>query len=300
MHHFTHGWLNPGFAYTVSVIGALIGLYCTGRARAVSEGAARVKWLTIATVAIGGAGVWLAHFTAMLGFDVVDSPVRYSPALTAASLALSLGAVGVGLFLVGYREPSTAQILRAGGVTGAGLLGMHFTGMAAVDVAGEITYGPKLVALSALIAVVAATAALWFSTTVDGRLPIAGASALMAAGVCGMHYTAMAAVGVELDRTGLSVVEGVRPLGLIVAVALVSAVTMTVMATVALQAMTTEEFAGDGPATLTKPEPVGLAAAGFSATPTATARARATATEPIRLDMPITPGLRHREARAPY
>jgi hypothetical protein len=84
-------------------------------------------------------------------------------------------------------------------------------------------------------------------------------------------------------------VEGVRPLGLIVAVAVVAAVTMTVMATVALQAMTTEEFAGDGPATLTEPEPVGLAAAGFART--------APASEPIRLDMPITPGLRRREAR---
>lgn len=284
VHHFTHGWLNPGFAYAVSLIGALIGLYCTARARAVRAGAPRVKWLTIATVSIGGAGVWLAHFTAMLGFDVVSSPVRYSPALTAASLALSLGAVGVGLFMVGYRDPNTAQILRAGGITGAGLLGMHYTGMAAVDVAGEITYQPKLVALSALIAVGAAASALWFSATVVGRLPMVGAATLMAAGVCGMHYTGMAGVVVRLDTTGLAAVEGVRPLGLIVAVALVAAVTMTVMATVALQAMTTEEFAGDGPATVTKPAPVGLAAAGF-ATPVS---------DPIRLDMPITPGLRRR------
>ncbi|MDG4822701.1 MHYT domain-containing protein [Asanoa sp. WMMD1127] len=286
VHHFTHGWLNPGFAYAVSVIGALIGLYCTARARSLREGAARVKWLTIATVAIGGAGIWLAQFTAMLGFDVVNSPVRYSPGLTAASLALSLGATGVGLFLVGYREPSTAQILRAGGITAAGLLGMHYTAMAAIDVAGEIVYQPQLVALSALIAVVAATGALWGSVTVDGRLPIAIASGLLAAGVCGMHYIAMAAVGVRLDLTGLASVEGVRPLGLIVAVALVSAVTMTVMATVALQAMTTEEFGGEGPATVTaaEPEPVGLAAAGFAAP----------GAEPIRLDMPITPGLRRR------
>jgi NO-binding membrane sensor protein with MHYT domain len=290
VHHFTHGWINPGFAYAVAAVGALIGLYCTARARTLRQGPGRVKWLTIATVAIGGAGVWLAHFTAMLGFDVVDSPVRYSPALTAASLALSLGAVGIGLFLVGYREPSTAAILRAGGITGAGLLGMHYTGMAAVDVAGEISYQPRLVALSALIAVVAATAALWFSATVAGRLPIAVASGLMAAGVCGMHYTAMAGVRVELDRTGLGTVNGVRPLGLIVSVALVFAVAMTLMATVALQAMTTEEFAGDGPATVTRAEPVGLAAAGFGP-PT---------TEPIRMDLPITPGLRLREGRAPY
>ncbi|MEV4538903.1 MHYT domain-containing protein [Asanoa sp. NPDC049518] len=296
VHHFTNGWLNPGFAYAVSVTGALVGLYCTARARSVREGAARVKWLTIATVAIGGAGVWLAHFTAMLGFDVESSAVRYSSGLTAISLALSLAAVGVGLFLVGHGQPSLAQILRAGAMTGTGLLGMHYTGMAAVNVAGELTFQPQLVALSAVIAVLAATAALWFSVTVTGRLPIAAASAVLAAGVSGMHYTAMAGIGFELDQTGLTVVTGVRPLVLIVAVAVIAAVTMTVMATVALQAMTTEEFAGDGPATVTEPEPVGLAVAGFAAPATA----RTTATEPIRLDMPITPGLRRREARAPY
>ncbi|MEV0713102.1 MHYT domain-containing protein [Asanoa sp. NPDC050611] len=291
VHHFTNGWLNPVFAYAVSIVGALVGLYCTARARQVRPGAPRVKWLTIATVAIGGAGIWLAHLTAMLGFDVEDSPVRYSPGLTAVSLALSLGAVGVGLFLVGYRDPTTAQILRAGGVTGAGLLGMHYTGMAGVNVAGEITFQPRLVAASALIAVVAATAALWFSVTVNGRRKIAGASVVMATGVCGMHYTAMAAVGVERDEVGLAAVTGVRPMVLIVSVAVISAVTMTVMATVALQAMTTEEFAGDGSATVSAPEPVGLAAAGFAAP---------VAADPIRLDMPITPGLRRRESRFPY
>ncbi|GAA1884401.1 MHYT domain-containing protein [Asanoa iriomotensis] len=290
VHHFTNGWLNPVFAYAVSIVGALVGLYCTARARQVRPGAPRVKWLTIATVAIGGAGIWLAHLTAMLGFDVEGSAVRYSPALTAISLAFSLAAVGVGLFLVGYGDPSTAQVLRAGGITGAGLLGMHYTGMAGVNVAGEIVFQSRLVAVSALIAVVAATAALWFSVTVDGRLPIAGASALMAAGVCGMHHVAMAGVGVRLDETGLTPVTGVRPLVLIVSVAVIAAVTMTVLATVALQAMTTEEFAGEGPAAVTKPEPVGLAAAGF-ATP---------AGEPIRLDLPVTPGLRRRESRFPY
>jgi NO-binding membrane sensor protein with MHYT domain len=293
VHHFTNGWLNPVFAYAVSIVGALVGLYCTARARQVRPGAPRVKWLTIATVAIGGAGIWLTHLTAMLGFDVENSPVRYSPALTATSLALSLAAVGIGLFLVGYGDPTTAQILRAGGMTGAGLLGMHYAGMAGVNVAGEITFQPRLVAVSALIAVVAATAALWFSVTVSGRLPIAGASAVLAAGVCGMHYTAMAGVGVHRDDYGMAPVTGVRPLVLIVSVAVISAVTMTVLATVALQAMTTEEFAGDGPATLSRPEPVGLAAAGFGAP-------AAAAEQPIRLDMPVTPGLRRRESRFPY
>ena len=245
VHHFTHGWSNPGFAYILSFVGAFLGLYCTARARAIRPGRPRIKWLGIATVAIGGAGVWLTHFTAMLGFDVTDSPLRYDPTLTAVSLVMAVAAVGVGLFLVGYGEPTTARILRAGGFTGVGVLGMHYTGMAAVNVAGTISYSPSLVAVSALIAVVAASVALWFTVTIKGWVPILAASLIMGSAVCGMHYTAMAAVRVHLSETEVVTVTGVRPLVLVVAISLIAAVVMTVMAIVALQAMTTEEFAGD-------------------------------------------------------
>jgi NO-binding membrane sensor protein with MHYT domain len=52
---------------------------------------------------------------------------------------------------------------------------------------------------SVLIAVVAATAALWAAVLVHGLWSSLGASLVMGVAVTGMHYTGMAAVSVDLD-----------------------------------------------------------------------------------------------------
>ena len=80
-----------------------------------------------------------------------------------------------------------------------GVVAMHYTGMSAMHVAGRITYDPRLVAASGVIAVVAATVALWFTVSIRGWWPILAAAAIMGVAVCGMHYTGMAAMRVRLD-----------------------------------------------------------------------------------------------------
>ncbi len=52
-----------------------------------------------------------------------------------------------------------------------------------------------------MIAIVAATAALWAAVTVRGFLTSLGASLVMGIAVSGMHYTGMAAVSVHLHST---------------------------------------------------------------------------------------------------
>ncbi|MFE0425515.1 hypothetical protein ACFW15_24515, partial [Streptomyces sp. NPDC058953] len=54
------------------------------------------------------------------------------------------------------------------------------------------------VGLSVIIAVVAATAALWAAVSIHGFLASLGASLVMGIAVTGMHYTGMAAVSVHL------------------------------------------------------------------------------------------------------
>ena len=49
-----------------------------------------------------------------------------------------------------------------------------------------------------MIAVVAATTALWAAVSVRGFLPSLGASVVMGVAVSGMHYTGMAALQVHL------------------------------------------------------------------------------------------------------
>jgi len=242
VHHFTYGAFNPVAAYLLAFLGSFLGLLCTGRARAAQRRGRRNRWLIIAAFAIGGGAIWLMHFTAMLGFDVPLSPVRFDLTLTVISLGLAICTVGMGLMVVGHGARSMPKVLIAGVLTGSGVLAMHYTGMRAMHVSGEIHYRPTLVAASAIIAIAAAATALWFTVSVKGWAPITGAAALMAVAVCGMHYTGMAAMQIEISAAGQTRVTGIRPLLMIVPITVITAAAILGVALSALQAMTEEEF----------------------------------------------------------
>ena len=59
---------------------------------------------------------------------------------------------------------------------------MHYLGMAALRLHGDVTYDPVLVGLSVVIAVVAATAALWAALNIKSPLAVAVASLVMGGG----------------------------------------------------------------------------------------------------------------------
>ncbi|GID64511.1 hypothetical protein Acy02nite_23920 [Actinoplanes cyaneus] len=243
VHHFTYGAFNPIAASLLAYLGSFLGLLCTERARGVHSRTRRNRWLVIAAFAIGGGGIWLMHFSAMLGFDVPDSPVRYDLSLTLLSMLFSVATVGIGLMVVGHGKPSPAKTVAAGMLTGGGVLAMHYTGMEGMRLYGAVVrYDALLVAASALIAVAACTTALWFAISVRGLRRIAGAAVVMAIAVCGMHYTGMAAISVVLVPDADPIVAGIRPLALIVPITILTAATIVGVALSALQAMTEEEF----------------------------------------------------------
>lgn len=244
VHHFAYGWFNPVTAYLMAFIGSLLGLVCTARARRAPSAGRRARWLVIASLSIGGTGIWLMHFMAMIGFDVPDSPVRYDAVTTFISLALAVVTVGIGLFIAGQGQKSAMRIVAGGGFTGLGVVAMHYTGMAAMRVAGDVSYDLGLVGASVMIAVGAATVALWFTVTVSGMRAITAAAAVMGVAVCGMHYTAMAAVRITLNTDGNGEVAGLSPFVLVVPIVLLSALCLIGVMFSALQAMTQEEFDG--------------------------------------------------------
>ena len=59
----SHGLLNPGLGWLLSCLDSFIGLRCLTRARAYT-GRTRAIWLLIASVAVGGTGIWAMHFFA--------------------------------------------------------------------------------------------------------------------------------------------------------------------------------------------------------------------------------------------
>ncbi|MFD6389530.1 MHYT domain-containing protein [Nocardia sp. NPDC060259] len=154
------------------------------------------------------------HFTAMLGVGIAGAPIRYDVPMTLLSAVIAIGVVLIGLTIVTRGRRQSVSLPLGGAITGLGVAAMHYLGMRAMRTGAEIAYRPELVMLSIVIAVVAATAALWFLLHVRGLIKTAGAALVMSVAVCGMHYTAMAAMRAR-HSAGVHAVDGVAPVQLV-------------------------------------------------------------------------------------
>lgn len=198
MQHFSMGLWLLFLAYIVSVVGCVVGLACTRQSAVAATAKARFGWLAMASVSIGGIGIWLMHFIAMLGFSVNGSVARYDVVWTVLSALLAIGATLVGLLTIG-RRVNIWTLLVGGVVMGVAVNVMHYTGMNAIRIQGSVSYDTPLVIASVLIAVVAGTLSLWFTLVLQKPLLLLAAGLVMGVAVVGMHYTGMAAVRVDVD-----------------------------------------------------------------------------------------------------
>jgi NO-binding membrane sensor protein with MHYT domain len=217
VHQFTYGPLTPGLAFLAAVVGSTLGVQCSARARVRPHPFA---WLCAAAVSLGGAGMWVMHFVAMLGFSITNVTIRYSIPLTLLSAAIGIAVVGAGLFVAGVRALGAAALPLGGAVTGCGLAAMHYTGMAAMSTDVVITYDPTMVAVSVAVAIVVATAALWVALRVEGLLATLGAAIVMAGAACGVHYAGMAALRAHVSYGPLTA-RGADPFTLLAPLILV-------------------------------------------------------------------------------
>ncbi|MFJ3583786.1 MHYT domain-containing protein [Streptomyces sp. NPDC090127] len=197
---FSYGLVTPVAAFLMACLGSALGLRCTTRSVR-HRNTFKTGWLALGATSIG-TGIWTMHFIAMIGFSVDEAPISYDRPLTFASLGVAILMVGIGIFIVGYRGATALTLVTGGTITGLGVATMHYLGMAGMRLQGTIDYDSLTVALSVLIAVVAATTALWAAVSVHGFLASLGASLVMALAVSGMHYTGMAAVNVHVHGSG--------------------------------------------------------------------------------------------------
>ncbi|MFD4525361.1 MHYT domain-containing protein [Streptomyces sp. NPDC058470] len=195
---FSYGFVTPVVAFLMACLGGALGLRCATRSMLVAH-SWRAGWLALGSAAIGS-GIWTMHFIAMMGFTIEETPVRYDKPLTFASLGVAIVMVGVGIFIVGYRGATGTALFTGGTITGLGVASMHYLGMAGLRVNGNLEYNTLTVSASVVIAVVAATSALWAAGQVRGFLWSVGASLVMGLAVSGMHYTGMAALSVHLHN----------------------------------------------------------------------------------------------------
>ncbi|MQY17184.1 MHYT domain-containing protein [Nocardia macrotermitis] len=194
LDYFSYGWVTPALAYVMSFIGSVLGLRCTFHAR---DSEHPGGWLVAAAISLGGAGIWVMHFTAMLGFSIHGAAIRYDLPLTLLSAVVAIVVVWIGLSLVVRWRREALALPIGGAITGLGVAGMHYLGMFAMQSDVDMHYSVSVVLLSVLIAVVAATAALWFMLHVKGLGATFGAAMIMGLAVCGMHYTGMASMSAE-------------------------------------------------------------------------------------------------------
>ncbi|HEX5739127.1 MAG TPA: MHYT domain-containing protein [Hydrogenophaga sp.] len=189
----TTSW-DPGLislSFAFAVIGSFVALSAATRLRGRRDA---LDWGNVLTVgvALGGVGVWSMHFIGMLALQM-DVGSSYSMLETLTSLVAAVLATSGSVAFAARRPDSLAHLLFAGFLLGMSVVVMHYLGMFGLKIYGFISWDLALVGASMLIAVVAATAALWLafnSQTLTRRL---AASVVMGLAVCAMHYTGMAA-----------------------------------------------------------------------------------------------------------
>lgn len=200
--------LVAGFAsYTALDLGGRV---------APAQGPTHRVWLAGAALTMG-AGIWSMHFVAMIAFEL-PMPVSYDVGLTVLSLVLAILGTSGSFYFISRPGAWRPRLVLSGVFMGFGILAMHYTGMAAMRGPVELSYDPLWVALSVIVAIGAATAALWLAFgTKDPGQKLAAAIVLGFA-ISGMHYTGMRAaictapattevaqVVTTLDRTPLAV-----------------------------------------------------------------------------------------------
>jgi NO-binding membrane sensor protein with MHYT domain len=200
VHNFSYGLLTPVLAYAMSCLGCFLGLRCTTRAREV-QGPARVRWLLLAGLSIGVAGIWGMHFIAMLGFAIPGQTIRYDVLSTILSMVIAVVVVSAGLLIVGFGGDRLRPVLTGGVIIGLGVAAMHYIGMSAMRMPDTMHYNIVLVVLSVIIAIVTGTVALLAALRLDTLWSALIACLIMGVAVCGMHYTGIAALRVHAATT---------------------------------------------------------------------------------------------------
>ncbi|MCP1172365.1 putative bifunctional diguanylate cyclase/phosphodiesterase [Ralstonia chuxiongensis] len=179
----------------VAILASYTALDMAGRV-VTAHGRAALSWL-IGGASAMGLGIWSMHFVGMLALNL-PIPVGYDVGITLTSLAIGIGASMFALWLVSRRELPWPRLAGGALLMGAGVAGMHYTGMAALRMNPGIQYDPARFALSIVIAVLASGVALWIAFRLRRqsrrvRALRAGSAVVMGVAIVGMHYMGMSA-----------------------------------------------------------------------------------------------------------
>jgi diguanylate cyclase len=236
-------YLTPQYDPSTVVLSLLIGCFASfvtlelaKRMRSPDRALARFWWIGGALTM--GTGIWSMHFVGMFAYTL-PIELGYRATQTTLSWVAAVVVSAIALRAANQGELSRQRLIVSALLMGAGICAMHYTGMAALDMAPGIVWNWWLVAASALIAVVASTVALlifFWLRRVNRRQLWAYqlvASIVMGSAITGMHYTGMAAAQFPAGAVCLSAdaLAG-RDLGLFVILGTVLLLSMTMVTSV--------------------------------------------------------------------
>ena len=191
----------------VATFASYVALELTKRVRTEERRVARNWWLG-GSLAMG-TGIWSMHFVGMLAFSLPIA-LGYTKLLTLVSWLAAVGVSAVALAIASRKRLTPVRLAGGSLAMGAGICAMHYIGMAALDMSPGIEWNRWLIGASALIAVLASTAALviffWLRRLGDahGLKYHALAALVMGLAISSMHYTGMAAASFPAGAVCLS------------------------------------------------------------------------------------------------
>lgn len=145
---FEHDPLVLAIAVSICVLGSLLTMRLFSRGRN-TRGVVRLNWLVLSGI-VGGSTIWTTHFVAMLGYEV-GVEIGYEPIVTLASLAAAIAATSAG-FIISTAQARGFLIEAGGAVLGLGIALMHYMGMSAYEVQGELVWDRRFVIASLIAA----------------------------------------------------------------------------------------------------------------------------------------------------
>lgn len=157
------------------------------------------------------------HFIGMLSMQM-PMMMSYDLWLTLASLGVAIVAstIAINIAVTG-KHLSPFRLFFATVILSAGVVAMHYIGMAALMLEGSILWDRRIVGVSVMIAVVASGVALWLAFRLRDKhkgvfVTRILAALVMGAAICAMHYTGMSAA--HFHEMAHTLPGGVSELGL--------------------------------------------------------------------------------------
>lgn len=216
-----HDLRMVALAALICALGAYATFAIGAHALAMKRVVARRRWLAL-TVVTSACSIWATHFIAMLSFQV-PMPSGFVLLPTVLSFLVAMALVGLA-FVVGLRPSGRRRVFAGGTVLGLAISAMHFTGMSAFRVMGDITWDPVAVMASIGLGVAFSIMAV---RSAAGRVParVAQPALWFVLAVCSDHFVAMSAARISfnpavrlpahlIDVTGLSI--GVAVIALLI------------------------------------------------------------------------------------